>query len=93
MFLERFSDWYFTQPEMIQRAVLFGPPLLVSAIIGLALGGRARLIWLAWKFGPTAAGALDSLRRGAEVEAESDWTRDARASVDELVARRRRGLH
>ncbi|WP_374514366.1 hypothetical protein [Brevundimonas sp.] len=22
MFLERFSDWYFTQPEMIQRVVL-----------------------------------------------------------------------
>ncbi|WP_374514368.1 hypothetical protein [Brevundimonas sp.] len=52
-----------------------------------------RLILLAWKFGPTAAGALDSLRRDAEVEAESDWAQDARASVDELVARRQRGLH
>ena len=93
MFLERFSDWYFTQPEMIQRVVLYGPPLLVSTIIGLALGGRMRLILLAWKFGPTAAGALDSLRRDAEVEAESDWAQDARASVDELVARRQRGLH
>ena len=40
MSTERFSAWYFTQPELIQLLVLYGPPLLVSIVIGLALGGR-----------------------------------------------------
>ena len=48
MSTERFSAWYFTQPELIQQLVLYGPPLLVSIVIGLALGGRVRLMWLAW---------------------------------------------
>lgn len=93
MFLERFSDWYFTQPEMIQGAVLCGPPLLVSAVIVLAVGGRVRLAWLAWMDGPAVAGARDAERRLEEAGAESEWTQGAKASVDELIARRQRGLH
>lgn len=93
MSTERFSAWYFAQPELIQLLVLYGPPLLVSVVIGLALGGRVRLMLLAWKFNPTLVASLDTLRSQAEQDAESDWTHDAKASVDDLVARRRRGLH
>ena len=92
MSAERFSAWYFTQPELIQSLVLYGPPLLVSIVIGLALGGRVRLMLLAWKFDPAAGAALDTLASQAERDAESDWTHDAKASVDELVARRSRGV-
>lgn len=93
MSTERFSAWYFAQPELIQLLVLYGPPLLVSIVIGLALGGRLRLMLLAWRFNPTLAASIDTLSSQAESEADSDWTHDAKASVDDLVARRRRGLH
>lgn len=92
MSTERFSAWYFAQPELIQLFVLYGPPVLVSIVIGLALGGRLRLMVLAWRFNPTIAASLDAARAQAEGEADSDWTHDAKASVDDLVQRRRRGL-
>lgn len=93
MSTERFSAWYFAQPELVQLLVLYGPPLLVSIVIGLAMGGRPRLMLLAWRFNPTLAASFDTLRAQAESEADSDWTHDAKASVDDLVQRRRRGLH
>ncbi|HEY1225155.1 MAG TPA: hypothetical protein VGE54_08025 [Brevundimonas sp.] len=93
MFLERFGSWYFAQPRIIQELVLFGPPFLVSVAITLALGGRVRLMVLAWVFNPTVAGPLDAERGRQEDEAETAWTRDAKASVDELIARRRRGVY
>ena len=93
MSTERFSTWYFAQPELIQLLVLYGPPLLVSIAIGLALGGRVRLMLLAWRFNPTLAASFDTLRARTESESDSDWTHDAKASVDDLVARRSRGLH
>lgn len=92
MSTEGFSAWYFTQPELIQNLVLYGPPFLVSTAIVMALGGRIRLMWLAWMFNPTLAAPLDALRTKAEDDTEDDWTHDANASVDELVARRSRGL-
>ena len=92
MSTERFSAWYFTQPELVQLLVLYGPPLLVSIVIGLVLGGRLRLMLLAWKFDPALAASLDTLSAQAGEDADSDWTHDARASVDDLVQRRRRGL-
>ena len=92
MSTERFSAWYFTQPELIQELVLYGPPFLVSLIICTALGGRVRLMWLAWKFNPTLAASIDTLQSQSEQDADSDWTHDAKASVDDLVQRRRRGL-
>lgn len=93
MFLERFASWYFAQRQIVQEIVLFGPPFLVSVAITLAMGGRARLMVLAWMFNPTIAGPFDAERQRQKDEAESDWTRDARASVDELIARRRRGVY
>lgn len=92
MSTERFSAWYFTQPELVQLLGLYGPPLLVSIVIGLALGGRLRLMLLAWKFDPALAASLDSLRSESEEDADSAWTHNARDSVDDLVQRRRRGL-
>jgi len=92
MSTERFSAWYFTQPELIQNLVVMGPPLLVSIIIGLALGGRLRLMLFAWRFDPPVAAALDTLCAQAEEDTDPDWTHDAKASVDDLVQRRRRGL-
>ena len=92
MSTERFSAWYFAQPELIQLLVLYGPPLLVSIVIGLALGGRLRLMLLAWTFDPAMAASLDTLRSQAEEEAETEWTHNAKASVDDLIQRRRRGL-
>ncbi len=93
MFLERFGSWYFTQPQIIQEMVLFGPPFLVSVVIALALGGRSRLMVLAWMSNPTVAGPLDAERQQGQDDAEAEWAQDARASVDELVARRRRGIY
>lgn len=93
MSAERFSAWFLVQNELVQQLVLFGPPFLVSVVIGLALGGRFRLIPLAWKFNPTLASAIDTLRAEAERDADSEWTHAAKASVDDLVQRRRRGLH
>jgi len=92
MSAERFSAWYFTQPELIQELVVYGPPFLVSVLICLALGGRVRLMLLAWRFDPTLAASFDTLRAQAADDAEAEWTHDAKASVDELVARRSRGL-
>lgn len=90
--IERFSEWFIAQPDLIQRLVLFGPPLLVSAIIGVALGGSLRLTWLSWLHNPAVAAALEAERRREQDEVEG-WSDSAKASVDELVARRRRGLH
>lgn len=93
MSAERFSAWFFTQTELVQHLVVLGPPFLVSVVIGLALGGRFRLMRLAWRYNPTLASALDTLHADAESEADSEWTHAAKASVDDLVQRRRRGLH
>ena len=90
--IERFSQWFFTQPEIIQRLVVYGPPLAVSALIGLGLGNGARLTWLSWLFNPAIASAIETARRIDQDEPEPDWTDTAKASVDELVARRGRGL-
>ena len=92
MSIEQFSQWFFAQPEIVQRLVVYGPPLLVSAIIVLALGGSLRLSLLSWLHSPTVASALEADRR-QEQDGADDWADSARASVDDLVARRRRGIH
>ena len=43
MSTERFSAWYFAQPELIQELVVYGPPFLVSVLVCLALGGRVEV--------------------------------------------------
>lgn len=93
MSVERFSAWYFAQTDLVQLLVLFGPPLLVSVVIASAMGGRLRLMGLAWLNNPTVAGALDASEEAAREEAEGEWTHDAKAAVDDLVARRSRGLN
>lgn len=92
MSVERFSAWYFAQPELIQLLILWGPPFLVSVVIGRTLGGRLRLMVFAWLFNPTVAGPLEAERSSGEDDAGRDWALDAKISVDELVARRQRGL-
>lgn len=93
MFVERFSEWYFTQPELVQQLVLYGPPLAVSLIISKALGGGLRRMVLAWMYNPTVAAAMDEDYGRKHDDAGPDWTEAAKASVDEEIARRRRGLH
>ncbi len=92
MSIEHFSEWFFTQPELVQRLVVYGPPLLVSAIIVLALGGSLRLTFLSWMHSPALASALEADRRREQDETDG-WSDSAKASVDDLVARRRRGIH
>lgn len=92
MFVERFSAWWSTQPEMVQELVVLGPPALVAVGIMLALGARPRFIRLAWLYNPAIAAAIDAQRRREEEEAEGEWVESAKASVDDLVARRRRGV-
>lgn len=92
MSVERFSAWYFTQPELVQRLVVLGPPLLVSVVIMLALGARLRFIGLAWRYNPAIAAAIDGQRQREEDEAAGEWVETAKASVDDLIARQRRGV-
>ncbi len=93
MSLESFSAWFFEQPELIQNLVIYGPPALVSAGITLALGGRIRMVWLSWLSNPTLAASIDTERQAAEDEATPEWTHAAKDSIDELIARQRRGIH
>lgn len=93
MSVESFSAWFFEQPELIQNLVLYGPPVLVSAGITLALGGRIRMVWLSWLSNPALAASIEAERQAVEDEAAAEWTHAAKDSVDELIARRRRGIH
>lgn len=92
MSVERFSAWYFTQPELVQELVVLGPPFLVAAGIMLALGARLRFIGLAWLYNPAIAAAIDGELEREKEEADGEWVESARASVDDLVARQRRGV-
>lgn len=92
MSVERFSAWYFTQPELVQELVVVGPPLLVAVGIMLALGARPRFIGLARLYNPAIAAAIDSQLQREEEEADGEWVESANASVDDLIARQRRGV-
>lgn len=93
MSVERFSAWYFTQPELVQQLVVLGPPALVAVGIMLALGARPRFIGLVWRYNsPAIAAAIDGQLQREEEEADGEWVESANASVDDLIARQRRGV-
>lgn len=87
-----FSAWFFTQPGWVQELVVAGPPFVVMAAICLILGQRFRVIALAWFVNPLLAPAAAVLFAQKDEEERNDWAREARASVDEAVIARRRGL-
>lgn len=93
MAVEKFSAWFFEQPGLLQEAILFGPPLLVSTVITVMLGGRLKTSLVAWLFNPTIAATVDTYRREIDGERDEDWTHSAKDSIDEMVAKRRRGIH
>lgn len=88
-----FQSWFFDQPEMIQNLVVGGPPFLVMMGIGLALGARFRFLALTWLLNPYVAPAFMAEQSQKEEEENAEWADNAKASVDELIARRNRRSH
>ncbi|WP_439472404.1 hypothetical protein [Brevundimonas sp.] len=93
MAVEKFSAWFFEQPGLVQEAVLYGPPLLVSTVITVMLGGRLKTSLIAWLFNPSIAASVDAHRCATDEEADAEWTHAAKDSINEMIARRRRGIH
>jgi hypothetical protein len=93
MTVEKFSAWFFEQPGLLQDAILLGPPLLVSTVITVLLGGRLKTSLIAWLSNPTIAATVETYRREIDNEKDEAWTHSARDSIDEMIAKRRRGIH
>lgn len=91
MTVQDFGAWYAAQPELIQKAVVFGPPALVMGLIGLLFGNRLLVLLVAWRFGPAAAPAATAWLHEQDNADSEAWTESAKDAVDELIAQRNSG--